>query len=387
MRRICCVGLLLAGCATNPYTGRKQLLLLDEKQEAKLGSEGYQEVLAAENLSHDPRETAPVRRVGQRIAAAANRPDFEWEFNVILDDFTVNAWCMPGGKIAFYTGIYPALKDEAGMAFVMGHEVSHALLRHGAERISQNMAAEAVGGLLAAGIGGKDAQKQALVLGAFGVAAGVGVLLPFSRKHESEADALGLKLMAQAGYDPRAGVEVWKRMESMGGGQGTPEFLSTHPSHETRIKDLEAGMAEALAIYGKAPKAAHAELPPIDKRKGAPKNKDGVAAFAPGDGTSVNVDLQKGPARRGRMEDGRAAIEFQFAFSRPAYLRDIRISGPAGPAGVEAKTGIAGGDRKSVTLYRPDKGASEFPPGRYILTFIGAVNGSGFQRSVTYEVP
>lgn len=384
MKRILCLGLLLAGCATNPYTGRKQLLLLNEQQEARLGVEGYQEVLAAENLSRDPREVDPVRRVGRRIAAAANRPDFEWEFNVIVDDFTVNAWCMPGGKIAFYTGIYPMLKDEAGMAFVMGHEVSHALLRHGAERISQNMAAEAVSGLLAVGLGGKDRQKQALVLGAFGVAAGVGVLLPFSRKHESESDALGLKLMAQAGYDPRAGVEVWKRMEAAGG-DGPPEFLSTHPSHTTRIKDLEEGMGEALAIYHKAPKAPNAELPAVGKRKGAPK-KDGAAAFAPGNGMSASVDLQQGPARRGRAEDGRAAVEFQFAFARAVYLRDIQVGGPAGQAVVEAHTGLAGGDRKAVTVLRPDKGAAEFPPGRYTLTFTGAVNGAGFRKSLAYDV-
>jgi metalloendopeptidase OMA1, mitochondrial len=384
MRRILCAALLLAGCSTNPYTGRKQLLLINEKQETQLGLEGYQEVLASENLSRDRREVDPVRRVGQRIAAAANRSDFEWEFNVIIDDFTVNAWCMPGGKIAFYTGIYPALKDEAGMAFVMGHEVSHALLRHGAERISQNMAAEAVSGLLAVGLGGKDPQKQALVLGAFGVAAGVGVLLPFSRKHESEADAEGLKLMAQAGYDPRAGVEVWKRMEAAGGEQ-PPEFLSTHPSHSTRIKDLEEGMGEALAIYQKAAKAPNAELPAIDKRKGAPK-KEGAAAFASGDGSPAEVDLQKGSSRRGRSEDGRSAVEFQFAFARPVYLRDIRVSGPAGQAVVTAKTGLAGGDRKSVTVLRPDNGGPEFPAGRYTLTFTGAVNGAGFQKSLTYDV-
>ena len=385
MRRIWCASLLLAGCSTNPYTGRSQLLLLDEKQEAKLGAEGYQEVLAGENLSRDPKELDPVRRVGQRIAAAANRPDCEWEFNVIFDDYTANAWCMPGGKIAFYTGIYPMLKDEAGMAFVMGHEVSHALLRHGAERISQNMAAEAVSGLLAIGLGGKDPQKQALVLGAFGVAAGVGVLLPFSRKHESESDALGLKLMAQAGYDPRAGVEVWKRMEAAGG-ESPPEFLSTHPSHETRIRDLEAGMAEALAIYQKAAKAPNAELPAVDKRKGAPKKKDGAAAFTPGNGAAGAVGLQQGTARRGTSEDGRPGVEFQFAFERSVYLRDIRVAGPPGQVVVAANTGLSGGDRKAVTVLRPNKGEPAFPPGRYTLTFTGAANGAGFQKALEYDV-
>lgn len=378
--------ILLAGCATNPYTGRKQLLLINEDQEAKLGQEGYQEVLASENLSRDPREVDPVVRVGRRIAAAANKPDFDWEFNVIVDDTMVNAWCMPGGKIAFYTGIFPALHDEAGMAFVMGHEVSHALLRHGAERISQNLAAEAVGGLLAAGVGGKSQQTQAIVLGAFGVAAGVGVLLPFSRKHESESDSLGLKLMAQAGYDPRAGVEVWKRMERMGGG-GTPEFLSTHPSHETRIRDLEAAMPEALAVYEKSQKAPNAVLPPIGKRKGAPKKGVG-AGFSPGEGGSVSKPpFQKGPAKRGRLEDGRAAVEFQFAFGRPIYLHAVQVSGPGGQVTVDARAGISAGDRKSLTVLRPDKGGADFPSGRYVLTFTGAVNGQGFRESATYDVP
>lgn len=385
MRRFCCALLLLAGCATNPHTGRRQLLLLSEDQEVKLGVEGYQEVLASENISRDPREVEPVRRVGQRIAAVANKPDFQWEFNTIVDDTTVNAWCMPGGKIAFYTGIFPALHDEAGMAFVMGHEVSHALLRHGAERISQNMAAEVVGGLLAVGLGGKDPQKQALVLGAFGVASGLGVLLPFSRKHESESDALGLKLMAQAGYDPRAGVEVWKRMAKMGGG-GTPEFLSTHPSHDTRIQDLEALMPEALAIYERSQKAPVAVLPPINKRPGASKKGVG-SAFTPGNGNAPRVDLQKGPARRGKVEDGRAAVEFQFAFGRPVYLHQIQVNGPAGKAVVDAKAGISGGDRKAVTVLRPNKGDGEFPPGRYTLTFVGAANGAGFHQDVAYDVP
>lgn len=385
MRRMLLVALFLSGCATNPHTGRRQLLLLSEDQEVQLGTEGYQEVLASENLSRDPKEVDPVRRVGQRIAAVANKPDFQWEFNTIVDDLTVNAWCMPGGKIAFYTGIFPALHDEAGMAFVMGHEVCHALLRHGAERISQNMAAEALGGLLAIGLGGKDPQKQALVLGAFGVASGVGVLLPFSRKHESESDAMGLKLMAQAGYDPRAGVEVWKRMAKMGGG-GTPEFLSTHPSHETRIQDLEALMPEALAIYEKSQKAPVSVLPQIQKRPGAAKKGVGTA-FTPGNGSSPRVDIQKGPARRGRLPDGRAAAEFQFAFGRPVYLHQIQVTGPAGKVAVDVKAGIAKGDRKALTIHRPDKGEGDFPPGRYTLNFLGAVNGEGFHHDVTFDVP
>lgn len=387
MRRI--AGLLaLAGlwsCATNEM-GRRQLMLVSEAQEQQLGLQGYQEVLSTERISADPRETEPVQRVGRRIAAAANRPDFQWEFTVIVDDQTVNAWCMPGGKIAFYTGIFPVLQDEAGMAFVMGHEVSHALLRHGGERISQQMAAGTVGTLLAAGIGGRDAESQQLVLGAFGAAANVGFLLPFSRKHESEADALGLTLMARAGYDPRASVETWKRMQQLAGGGGTPEFLSTHPSHETRIEDLEALMPAALAEYEKASKAPTAVLPKVGGRKGAPKGQ-GVAraAFSPSrDGGAASP--RAGEARRGRSPDGRPGATFEFSFGRDVYLHAVGVSGPAGQAIVEARSGIAGGDRKTLSLLRPDKGDADLPPGRYTLTFEGSASGARFTERLEYAL-
>jgi Zn-dependent protease with chaperone function len=384
MKRFALAGLAaLAACVTNPYTGRDQFLLTTEEQEVQLGVQGYQEVLSGERLSKDPRETEPVRKVGQRIAAAAKRADFRWEFNTIVDDETVNAWCMPGGKIAFYTGIFPALKDEAGMAFVMGHEVSHALLRHGGERISQNLAAEVIGGLLAAGIGGKDEKKQALVLGCFGLAAGLGVLLPFSRSHESEADALGLKLMAQAGYDPRQGVEVWRRMAALGGG-GTPEFLSTHPSHETRIADLEARMPEALAIYEKSARAPVAVLPGTQGRKGAPKGQG--AAFTPAGKSSTVVEVRAGASKRGRLEDGRAAAGFEFAFGRDVYLHEVRTTGPGGlTSAVAAKQGIAAGEGKSLTLVRQDKGEPELPPGRYVLTFVGTASGEAFTTQSAWD--
>ena len=384
-RTLSAVLLALLGCVSNPYTGRSQFLITSEAEEMQLGVQGYQEVLATENLSKDPRETEPVRRVGQKIAAAANRPDFKWEFNVIVDDQTVNAWCMPGGKIAFYTGIYPALKDEAGMAFVMGHEVSHALLRHGGERISQNMAASVVGGLLAAGVGGKDQGTQTAVLAAFGAAANLGVLLPFSRSHESEADALGLKLMAQAGYDPRAGVEVWKRMAAMGGG-GTPEFLSTHPAHETRIQDLEARMPEALAIYEKSVRATVANLPGTSGRKGAPKAKEGAAFSAAGKPTAP-VEIRSGASQRGRLDDGRAAVALEFAFSSDVYLHEIQATGPSGLSSrIAAKQGVPGGVKKTLALMRQDKGEPELPPGRYGLTFTGTSSGRAFTATSTHDV-
>ena len=251
MKKLSLALLLLAGCVTNPYTKRSQFLITSESEENQLGLQAYQEVLGQARISTDAREVDPVRRIGRRLQAVANKPEFGWEFNVIIDDETMNAWCLPGGKIAFYTGIFPALDDEAGMAFVMGHEIAHALLRHGGERMSQGMAVGAAGALLGAALGGQDEKTKKTVMGAFGLGLNVGVMLPFSRSHESEADALGLKLMAQAGYDPKQSVEVWKRMAQLGGEQ-PPEFMSTHPSHETRIHDLESRMAQALALYAKA---------------------------------------------------------------------------------------------------------------------------------------
>ncbi|HYE98098.1 MAG TPA: M48 family metallopeptidase [Planctomycetota bacterium] len=375
--------LAAVGCVTNPYTGRDQFILLSEAEESQLGIQGYQEVLGKERVSQDPREIEPVRRVGERIAAAANRPDFKWEFNVIVDDETLNAWCMPGGKIAFYTGIFPVLQDEAGMAFVMGHEVSHALLRHGAERVSQNLASGALGTLLSAAIGGRDEKTQQIVLAAFGAAAGVGVLLPFSRAHESESDALGLTLMAQAGYDPRKAVEVWKRMQQTAGGGGV-EFLSTHPSHETRIRDLEARLPEALAIYEKAQKAPVAALPKVGGRKGLAKAGGGaaLAPAAPGD-----AGVQAVGSRRGTLEDGRPALQLDFTFASDVYLREIRVQGPGGLATkVEAKAGVPGRVPKQLLLFREKKEQGALPEGRYTLTFVSATSGRAFELPAAYDV-
>ena len=200
---------LTTSCSTNPYTGRSQLMLVDEKTERELGLSAYQEVLAQNRISTNPAEVDPVRRVGSRIASQVHESGFQWEFNTIVDDKTMNAFCLPGGKIAFYTGIFPVLEDEAGMAFVMGHEVGHALMHHGGERMSQQMVAGGATALVGAALGAKDPQQSQAAMAALGLATQVGVLLPFSRKHESEADRVGLELMAKAGYDPRAAVRVW----------------------------------------------------------------------------------------------------------------------------------------------------------------------------------
>ena len=253
------VGALLVSCATNPYTQRSQLLLLSQEEENRLGARAYQQVLQDPKvqISKDPREVGPVKRVANRIIAAAKRSlyagpatMFEWEVVVIKDDKTMNAFALPGGKIAVYTGIFPAAKNEAGLAVIMGHEVIHALARHGAERMSQGLVTQILltgADIALAGRGTQPETRQA-VMQALGLGAQVGVLLPFSREHESEADYIGVLLAARAGYDPREAVRVWERMARVGGKQ-PPEFVSTHPGHGTRIAQLESWMPEALGVY------------------------------------------------------------------------------------------------------------------------------------------
>lgn len=256
------LGLLLAigGCETNPYTGRHQLLMTSVADEIQMGAQAYNQVKSDPKMrqSQDPREVEPVKRVAARIIEAAKRSkygdmaqQFQWEVTVIKDDKTLNAFALPGGKIAVYTGIFSVAKTEAGLAAVMGHEVVHALARHGAERMSQgqltNAALQVAGA--AAGASGSGGLMSQAAMAALGVGAQVGVLLPFSRKHESEADYIGILLAADAGYDPRESVGLWERMAQLSGGGGPAEFMSTHPGHETRIEQLKKWMPEAMAIY------------------------------------------------------------------------------------------------------------------------------------------
>ena len=208
--------------------------------------------------SQDPREIEPVKRVAARIVEAAKRSkyaeianQFQWEVTIIKDDKMANAFALPGGKMAVYTGIFPMAKTEAGLAAVMGHEVVHALARHGAERMSQGQLTNAslqIAGAATGAASGGGMLGQA-TMAALGVGAQVGVLLPFSRKHESEADYVGILLAADAGYDPRESIALWERMGQMSGGGAPSEFMSTHPSHETRIAQLKKWMPEAMAIY------------------------------------------------------------------------------------------------------------------------------------------
>ena len=251
---------VVSGCETNPYTGRSQLLMTSVSQEMQLGAQAYSQVKTDPKLrqSQDPREIEPVKRVAARIIEAAKRSkyaemaqQFQWEVIVIKDDKTMNAFALPGGKIAVYTGIFPVARTEAGLAAVMGHEVVHALARHGAERMSQGQLANAAlqaAGAAAGAAGGGGMMSQA-AMAALGAGAQVGVLLPFSRKHESEADYIGILLAADAGYDPRESVSLWERMGQLSQGGGPSEFLSTHPSHETRIDQLKEWMPEAMRIY------------------------------------------------------------------------------------------------------------------------------------------
>ena len=264
----------LVGCETNPYTGRSQLLMTSVSQEMQMGAQAYDQVKSDPKMrqSHDPREVEPVKRVAARIIEAAKRSkyaeiaqEFQWEVTIIKDDKTMNAFALPGGKIAVYTGIFPVARTEAGLAAVLGHEVVHALARHGAERMSQGQltnAALQVAGAAAGATGGGGMLSQA-AMAALGAGAQVGVLLPFSRKHESEADYIGILLAADAGYDPRESVLLWERMGQLSRGTSPSEFLSTHPNHETRIIQLKKWMPEAMAIFQTKPPVPVALLPAL----------------------------------------------------------------------------------------------------------------------------
>jgi predicted Zn-dependent protease len=267
---------LFSGCETNPYTGRSQFLMTSVSEEMKMGAQAYDQVKSDPKMkpSQDPREIETVKRVAARIVEAAKRSkyaemaqQFQWEVTVIKDDQTANAFALPGGKMAVYTGIFPMAKTEAGLAAVMGHEVVHALARHGAERMSQGQATSIGVQVLgtAAGVGTGSAALGQATMAALGVGAQVGMLLPFSRKHESEADYIGILLAADAGYDPRESVALWERMGQMSGGGAPAEFMSTHPSHETRIDQLKKWMPEAMAIYQSKPSVPATELPPIGR--------------------------------------------------------------------------------------------------------------------------
>lgn len=270
--RLAFLALLLAlvACQTSPYTGRSQLLLYSEEQMVGLGTQAYLEMTDPKKVkvSTDARLTEPLERVGRAISTAADKPDYKWEVKLIDDPKTANAWALPGGKIAFYSGIYPIVDDEAGMAIVMGHEVMHALLQHSNERMSQKVAVAAAATAAAIGTRNMKSGERAAVLGALGVGAAVGYVLPYSRKHESEADEQGLYLAARAGYDPEAAIKVWERMDKLSAGQRPPEFLSTHPEPARRIENMRKWMPKAKELYATAPvKHPNRKLPDVPEAR------------------------------------------------------------------------------------------------------------------------
>jgi len=262
LRRIFGVVLLVAvvwGCAEVPITGRQSLHLVPESELLTLSLQQYNDVLQKSKLSTDNQKVAMVRRVGNRVAKAAESflaesghqdliKNFQWQFNLIEDDETANAWVMPGGKAAVYTGILPFTKDETGLAVVLGHEVGHALANHGNERMSQELLANMGGMALSVALTSQPQMTQELAMAAFGAGASIGVILPYSRLQESEADHIGLILMARAGYDPREAIPFWQRMNKAPGSR-PPELLSTHPAPETRIANIQALIPEAMAYY------------------------------------------------------------------------------------------------------------------------------------------
>jgi predicted Zn-dependent protease len=250
--------LVLVACATVPITGRNQLNIISDSEMNAMSFEQYDEVIGQSKLSTDAEATAMVRRVGRRIQGAVEKyfadrgesgylQGYQWEFNLI-ESPEVNAWCMPGGKVAFYSGILPVCKDETGVAVVMGHEVAHAIAKHGSERMTQGMTLQLGGMALSEALQSKPAETRSLYMSVFAVGAQLGAVLPYSRQHESEADHMGLVFMAMAGYDPRQAPVFWERMSSAGG-QAPPQFMSTHPSDETRVRQLNEHMAEAMQSY------------------------------------------------------------------------------------------------------------------------------------------
>lgn len=248
---------VIVSCATNPFTGKKTMAFVSNDQLFPAAFAQYSQVINENKVITGTSDADMITRVGQRIAVAAERwlnangyqgylDDYKWEYKLIESE-QVNAWCMPGGKIAFYTGILPIAQNETGVASIMGHEVAHALANHGQQRMSSGILQQAGGVAVAVATGNESPEKQQMWMQAYGLGSSIGGVLPFSRGHETEADKIGLYLMAMAGYNPDEAAELWKRMKANSGGQAPPEFLSTHPSNDTRIQNLQALAPDAKA--------------------------------------------------------------------------------------------------------------------------------------------
>ncbi|MHC4366156.1 MAG: M48 family metallopeptidase [Planctomycetota bacterium] len=256
---LCALALLPAGCSEVAISGRKQFTIVPSSTMNSMSFKSYREFLAANKLSANAEQTQMVKGVGARIQKAVEQYcveygiedqlyGYEWEFNLV-DDPSVNAWCMPGGKVVVYEGIMPIAQGETGLAVVMGHEIAHAFARHGAERMSQQLVVQMGGIALSTALEDYPEQTQNLFMQSYGIGTKVGVLLPYNRVHENEADHLGLVFMAMAGYNPQEAVSFWERMAAQKKGAGLPEFLSTHPSGETRIQNLKDLLPEAMTYY------------------------------------------------------------------------------------------------------------------------------------------
>ena len=255
------IAFIAVQCSSVPLSGRSQLSLVSNDKIFPMSYDQYDQVKKESQMIEGTDQSRMVKRVGTRIQRAVEQyfqeqgqsnylSDYRWEFNLIKEDETVNAWCMPGGKVAFYTGIMPICKDETGVAVVMGHEIAHAIANHGSERMSQQYAASTglgIASVLLTGGAGPTLSSE-MILQAAGAGTSLGILA-FSRKHESEADKLGIYFMAMAGYNPQEAPKFWERMSSNSGGKAPPEFMSTHPSHDTRISDLNANMPKAMEYY------------------------------------------------------------------------------------------------------------------------------------------
>ncbi|MGD2094951.1 MAG: M48 family metallopeptidase [Phycisphaerales bacterium] len=259
---LCGLALLLSGCTRVAITGRKQFNIVPDSLMNSMSFQSYGQFLSQNKLSTNARQTQMVKRVGRKIQEAVERyctenyrldqiRGYKWEFNLVEDD-ALNAWCMPGGKVVIYTGILEVTQNEAGLAVVMGHEIAHAFVKHGAERMTQSLLVELGGMALSKALEERPTQTQNLFLQSYGIGTQVGVLLPFSRTHEKEADHLGLIFMAVAGYDPHEAVAFWQRMVASKKGQAAPpEFLSTHPADSTRISNIRKLIPEAMKYYKK----------------------------------------------------------------------------------------------------------------------------------------
>jgi predicted Zn-dependent protease len=230
---------LFASCREAPVTERKQLILIPESSEMKLGEDAFKKIIKVSTLSKNQALIEKVKKVGKHIAKTANRPDYKWEFIVIEDDRTANAFCLPGGKIGIYTGILPYTKDDKGLAAVIGHEVGHAIARHGAERMSTALLAQAGQIALNLIVEVDDPMVLEALNQAYGLGTEIGVILPFSRKQELEADRIGVSLMDKAGYNAIGAVEFWKRMKQGRQGEKPLVYLSTHPVDDKRIVEIE----------------------------------------------------------------------------------------------------------------------------------------------------